>query len=248
VNSSTVACIVVAAGRGERLGAGRPKAFVEVGGRTPLEHVARTVALHTAIDHLVVVVPADLVGEARRMLDHAGLSERDGLTSTVVAGGDTRQASVAHGLTALADSDDIVLVHDAARCLMPGQVYERVVEAIRSGHSAAIPVLPVVDTMKRVSDGAVVGTVDRSELRVVQTPQGFRRGVLFAGHEAAIRRGDDAVTDDAGLVERLGIPVHVVDGDDRGLKITRPFDLAVAGALAVDPDVSAGLVDDEATS
>lgn len=234
MSTSTVACIVVAAGRGERLGAGRPKAFIEIGDRTPLEHVAATLARGLTIGHLVAVVPPDLVAEARRLLAVAGPpgSAAD-MQVTIVPGGDTRQASVAAGLAVLHDTDDIVLVHDAARCLTPPDVYDRVVTAVRHGHDAVVPTLPVVDTIKRVAGGVVAETIDRGDLRIVQTPQGFRRHVLVAAHEAAGERPAEAATDDAGLVERIGVPVHVVEGDDRALKITRPFDLAVAGALAV---------------
>lgn len=233
MSTSTVACIVVAAGRGQRLSAGQPKAFVEVGGRTPVEHVARIVTRDTAVDHLVVVVPPEHMSPARQLLQDAGATAPTaGIHVTVVPGGATRQESVAAGLTVLQDTDEVVLVHDAARCLAPAAVYGRVIAAVRRGHRAVIPVLPVVDTIKQVTGDTVTGTVDRSGLRVVQTPQGFRRGVLLAAHEAAVQAGGETATDDAGLVERIGVPVHVVDGDDRGLKITRPFDLTVANALS----------------
>jgi len=237
VKTSGASCIVVAAGRGDRLGAGQPKAFVPVGGRTAVEHVVHTVATQTSIARLVIVVPGDQIDATRRLLDTGGFTRLNAQTSvTVVAGGTTRQESVAAGMAALHDSEDdsedIVLVHDAARCLTPGDVFERVIAAIRDGHDAAVPVLPVVDTIKQVSDDTVIATVDRSNLRVVQTPQGFRRAALLAAHEAAVRSGGDAATDDAGLVERMGMRVHLVDGDDRALKITRPFDLTVADALA----------------
>jgi 2-C-methyl-D-erythritol 4-phosphate cytidylyltransferase len=147
---------------------------------------------------------------------------------TVVAGGETRQRSVAAALAAVPAYLPVVLVHDAARALAPPELIERVAAAVRDGHEAVIPVLPVVDTVKEVAaDGSVIGTVDRAALRLVQTPQGFRRDVLALAHETAV----DALTDDAGLVEKLGVRVHCVPGDERALKITRPFDLAVAQAL-----------------
>jgi 2-C-methyl-D-erythritol 4-phosphate cytidylyltransferase len=119
-------------------------------------------------------------------------------------------------------------VHDAARALVPPRLVERVAAAVRGGHDAVIPVLPVVDTIKRVADdGRVLGTLDRSSLRAVQTPQGFRRAVLEAAHAAAV--GDH--TDDAGLAEKLGVPVQSVEGDEAALKITRPMDLEVAALL-----------------
>jgi 2-C-methyl-D-erythritol 4-phosphate cytidylyltransferase len=146
----------------------------------------------------------------------------------VVAGGAERQASVAAALAAVPAGPEIVLVHDAARALTPPELVESVAEAVRAGHDAVIPVLPVVDTIKDVGAGEVVlGTVDRSALRAVQTPQGFRRSVLAAAHAAA----GDPLTDDAGLVEKLGIPVVCVPGSEYALKVTRPFDLALAEHL-----------------
>jgi 2-C-methyl-D-erythritol 4-phosphate cytidylyltransferase len=122
----------------------------------------------------------------------------------------------------------IVLVHDAARALVPPSLVQRVAAAVRDGHDAVIPVLPLVDTVKQVDDSDhVIGTVDRSVLRAVQTPQGFRRAVLEAAHRAAV----DALTDDAGLVEKLGVRVMCVPGSEAALKITRPHDLAVAEVL-----------------
>jgi 2-C-methyl-D-erythritol 4-phosphate cytidylyltransferase len=146
----------------------------------------------------------------------------------VVAGGATRQESVARGLAAVPAEFEIVLVHDAARALTPPELIDAVAAAVRDGHGAVIPALPVVDTVKRVGEsGEVVTTVDRSELRAVQTPQGFRREVLVKAHAQA---GGEH-TDDAGMVERLGLPVHCVPGSDLAMKITRPIDLVIAEAL-----------------
>jgi 2-C-methyl-D-erythritol 4-phosphate cytidylyltransferase len=135
----------------------------------------------------------------------------------------------------------VVLVHDAARALTPPELVESVAAAVRAGCAAVIPVLPVVDTIKEVgSAGAaggheppgglsevVLGTVDRTELRSEQTPQGFRRDVLAAAHAAGL----DAHTDDAGMVEKAGVPVTCVPGSDLAMKITRPLDLVIAEAL-----------------
>lgn len=146
----------------------------------------------------------------------------------VVAGGASRQASVAAALAAVPEHFGIVLVHDAARALTPPELVEAVADAVRGGHGAVIPVLPVVDTIKQVDDfGRVVGTVDRSVLRAVQTPQGFRRDVLTSAHAAAV----DEHTDDAGLAEKIGVAVHTVPGAEAAMKITRPFDLAIAELL-----------------
>ncbi len=134
-------------------------------------------------------------------------------------------------------------MHDAARALAPPELADEVAAAVRAGHPAVVPVLPLVDTVKRTDEGgAVAATVDRSDLRLVQTPQGFRRDVLVRAHALAgaaptdspvtdDRPADGPATDDAGLVERLGVPVHTIPGRDSALKVTRPFDLVVAEAL-----------------
>ena len=214
-DADRVGCVVVAAGQGTRLAAGRPKAFVELAGTTLLEHAVSRV-LDAGVHHVVAVVPADLVDTTRALLaDRAG----------VVAGGAERQDSVALGLAALPGDVDVVLVHDAARCLAPPSLVVAVAHAVQAGSAAVVPGLPVVDTLKEVApDGTVVATVAREPLRAVQTPQGFRRDVLARAHEAA----DAAATDDAALVERIGEHVRVVDGDPLALKITTADDLALA--------------------
>lgn len=146
----------------------------------------------------------------------------------VVAGGATRRDSVAAALAATPAEFDIILVHDAARALTPPELIETVAEAVRSGHDAVIPGLPVIDTIKEVSgEGRVVATVDRELLRAVQTPQGFRREVLAKAHLFA--PGEH--TDDAGMVEQLGVAVHTVAGHPRALKITTPWDLVIAETI-----------------
>lgn len=217
--------VITAAGSGTRLGAAVPKAFVPLAG-VPIVQRALEGALATGLFSAVVITaPA----EQRRAME--GLA---GGRATVVEGGPTRQESVAAGLGALPDDASIVLVHDAARPLTPAEVFERVVSAVRGGHRAVVPALPVTDTIKRVGagDGAgaepVEATVDRAPLRAVQTPQGFDRALLARAHAAFT---GDAATDDAGLVEALGERVWVVAGSERSLKITTPWDLAVAESL-----------------
>jgi 2-C-methyl-D-erythritol 4-phosphate cytidylyltransferase len=152
---------------------------------------------------------------------------------TVIAGGRTRQDSVRLGLGVLPDEVDVVLVHDAARPFVPASTIARVLAAIEDGADAVVPAVPVADTIKRVSaDGLVLGTVERAELRAAQTPQGFQRGPLSAAHQYARMANLLDVSDDAGLVERHGGKVVVVEGDARSFKITRPFDLAVAELMA----------------
>lgn len=145
----------------------------------------------------------------------------------VVAGGAERGDSVAAGLAALSGEVGVVLVHDAARCLAPGSLFDRVVAAVQAGAPAVVPGLPVVDTIKEVDEsGHVVGTPDRTRLRAVQTPQGFQRDVLERAHAVS-----SEATDDAGLVERLGERVLVVDGDALALKVTTPGDLETAARI-----------------
>ncbi len=211
------ALILVAAGSGTRLAAGVPKALVEVGGRSLLQHCLDTADTVSRISEIVVVVPAGQVAEVAATLR--------GRQAAVVAGGLTRDASVRAGLAQVTQADD-VLVHDAARPFVPAEVYERVIDALADAQ-AVVPAIPVVDTIKRVRDGVVVDTPPRDELVAVQTPQGFRVSALLAAHD-----GDDrGVTDDAMRVERAGIRVRVVTGSPRGFKITTPFDLAVAAAM-----------------
>ena len=217
-----VAVLVVAAGLGLRLGPGGPKALRSLAGQPLLVHAVRRVRAANSVAAVIVAAPPSDVAAVGALL---------GPGVTVVAGGATRQASVAAALAAVPDGPDIVLVHDAARALAPTALIEAVAAAVRGGHDAVIPVLPVVDTVKEVAaSGAVVGTVDRSVLRAVQTPQGFRRSVLVAAHASAV----DHHTDDAGLVEKLGVTVHTVPGHETAFKITKPLDLVLAEALLAD--------------
>lgn len=146
---------------------------------------------------------------------------------TVVPGGAERTHSVAAGLAALRDEVDVVLVHDAARCLAPASLFDRLVAAVAAGADAVVPGLLVTDTIKQVDPaGHVVATPDRSSLRAIQTPQAFRRSVLLQAHASGVE-----ATDDAGLVERLGGTVTVIDGDDLAFKVTTPADLERASRI-----------------
>jgi 2-C-methyl-D-erythritol 4-phosphate cytidylyltransferase len=216
-----VAVLVPAAGLGLRLGPGGPKALRLLGGEPLLVHAVRRLAEAACVGCLVVAAPPAEVAAVRELLAPVA-------RVTVVPGGATRQESVGAALAAVPAHFEIVLVHDAARALAPAALVEAVAHEVRQGRDAVIPVLPVVDTIKEIAaGGAVVGTVDRSVLRVVQTPQGFRRSVLVAAHAAAV----DEHTDDAGLVEKLGLAVHTVPGAEAALKITRPVDLVIAEVL-----------------
>lgn len=207
-----IGVILVAAGEGSRFGG--PKAFLDLAGRTLLE---RSAAAFAAFLDRVAVLRAEDVGRA------------DLLGWTLVPGGARRRDSVAAGLAALRPASGIVLVHDAARPLVPPQVVARVAEA--AVHApAVIPVVPVIDTIKHVDGRRVVETPDRGALVAVQTPQAFRVDLLRRALEAS----DSDATDEAALVEALGVEVLTVAGDPRNLKITAPDDLRVAVALLQD--------------
>jgi 2-C-methyl-D-erythritol 4-phosphate cytidylyltransferase len=215
----TVGVVVPAAGAGTRLGPGAPKALRELAGEPLLVHAVRRLRECPSVGPVVVAAPVGAVQQVAALLSAYAV--------VVVAGGLQRQDSVAAGLAALPDVD-FVLVHDAARALVPVAVVEAVVQALRDGAEAVIPVLPVADTIKRVTvDGVVSDTVPREDLRIGQTPQGFRREVLRAAHLAA----PGSLTDDAGLVEALGVKVQTVPGAAAAFKVTSPFDLLVAEAV-----------------
>ncbi len=204
-----------------RLAAGMPKAFVPLEGRPLLWHCVRGLLASGCIHVVVVAVGAQLHDRARAVLAEAGEQVR------IVTGGAHRSDSVRAALHGVPDAD-VVVVHDAARCLTPVSVIRTVVQAVLAGTPAVVPVLAVVDTIKQVdADGCVVRTVDRSALRAVQTPQGFAADLLRRAHQAP----SALATDDAGLVEALGVPVVTVPGHPDAFKITTAFDLAVAQML-----------------
>ncbi|AVL97858.1 2-C-methyl-D-erythritol 4-phosphate cytidylyltransferase [Microbacterium paraoxydans] len=228
------AIIVVAAGSGTRLEAGAPKAFVGIDGRTILRHALDGV-FAAAPMQVIVVAPAGYEGDAQTELLAAAGDRAD--LGRVVTGGATRQESVAAGLAALWGDVSTVLVHDAARALTPPEVIDAVAAAV-IGDAGAVPSLPVVDTLKRVADGLVVGTVDRAELAAAQTPQGFPRGPLEAAYAEATAQGVE-YTDDAALFAAAGHAVRLVPGSERSFKITTPADLERARLLvATAPDSS----------
>lgn len=214
------AIIVVAAGSGTRLGRGVPKAFAALAGSTILEHALRGLAGLDA--SIVVVVPAGFEADA------SAAAERAGVAASVVVGGATRADSVAAGLERVGE-ERFVLVHDAARALAPRSLVERVVEALRGGARAVVPVLPVVDTIRESGAAGLGRIVDRSTLRAMQTPQGFDAQLLRAASADAIARADS--TDDAQLVQALGEPVVSVPGDELAFKITTAADADRAEAL-----------------
>lgn len=218
--------VVVAAGSGTRLGAGIPKALVEVGGATLL---ARSLSAILGLEEearVVVVAPASHLEETDAVVDAVAGAARASLD--VVVGGATRQGSVRAGLDALAASVDTVLVHDAARALTPTSLFAAVARAVRDDDAGVVPGLPVTDTVKRVGGaGECLGTVDRSDLVGVQTPQGFPRAALAAAYASA----DAEHTDDAALFQAAGGAVRVIPGDALAFKVTTAWDLRRAEEL-----------------
>lgn len=230
-------CLLLAAGSGERLNASVPKAFIQLAGVPLVAHALNAALRVPDIEVIVIAVPRGWEKSARVAATRAAPSARKPAPRVeVIAGGATRMDSVALSVAALGRDIAFVLVHDAARALAPPHVFESVVGALRDGAEAVVPVVPVVDTIKVVdwdggdSDREVVhATPDRSSLRIAQTPQGFRRATL----ERALARtvADTAATDDASLVEALGIEVRVIPGDRDAFKLTYPPDVILAEVL-----------------
>jgi len=218
----SVGVIVVAGGRGQRLGAAVPKQLLEIGGKTLLRRSVEAFDSHPRVSVLVVVLPPELVASGASLV---GPTARPCL---VVAGGSRRQDSVARGLEAMPDGPAIVLVHDAARPFADSALISRVIEgAEREG--AAIAAVPVRDTVKHVGDdGLVARTIRREEIRLAQTPQGFRREVLVRAVQRGL--GGAEATDEAMLVEIGGERVRIVDGSPENVKITTSEDLVAARA------------------
>jgi 2-C-methyl-D-erythritol 4-phosphate cytidylyltransferase/2-C-methyl-D-erythritol 2,4-cyclodiphosphate synthase len=230
-----VAVVVVAAGSGTRLGAGGPKAMVGIDAASILRHALDGV-FRAPLAQIIVVAPATHQGDALTDALAAAGDRRE--LVTVVAGGETRQDSVAAGLRALWPDVEYVLVHDAARALTPPDVFRRVLAALQDGLPGVVPTLPVVDTLKRVAGADVREGVDRSDLVAAQTPQGFRRDIL----ETSYRIADREYTDDAALVASAGHPIAIVQGDPLAFKITTPADLDRARHLVSPvPAVQVGL-------
>lgn len=209
--------ILVAAGRGERLGGELPKAFVDLGGKSLLRRSAEALSASDEIGALIVVAPPGFEFQARNE------TASTGKLRAVVRGGKTRQDSVRAGLRKTQPRDRVVLVHDAARPFVDESVIARVIAGVRD-HGAAIPVVPVVDTIKKVQGGRVGATVDRAVLGAAQTPQGFNRSALLRAYARAAR-ARVALTDEAMAMERESHPVAAVAGSAENFKITTKDDL-----------------------
>jgi 2-C-methyl-D-erythritol 4-phosphate cytidylyltransferase len=212
--------VLVAAGRGERLGEDRPKAFARLGELPLLAEPLRRLDESAAVVGIVVVAPTGWEEPAILLAEQIGASK----VSACVPGAASRAGSVQVGLDEVPDDAAVVLVHDAARPLLPPELVDRLLAALGEGFDGAVPGLPVSDTVKRTAGGVVVETLPREELVAVQTPQAFVGSVL----RAAFAASDDlsAVTDCASLVEAAGGRVKVVTGDERLLKVTTRADLA----------------------
>ena len=209
----TSAAIIAGAGMGHRLGADIPKALIQIDGITLIERAFA--ALSTVVDEIIITAPAGYEVEFQKIV---------GESATVITGGVLRSDSVNLALKSLSTSIKHVLVHDAARALASADLATRVLTELRGGESAVVPVIHVVDTIKEIDrDGYVKNTPDRTALKAVQTPQGFALDVLKRAHAAS----EDA-TDDAALVEALGIKVKTIAGEARAMKVTNPEDIAIA--------------------
>lgn len=233
----TLSVIVVAAGSGERLGSTRPKAFVDLAGSTLLERSLGPIADLDTLAHVVVVAPAGWVEPARQL---AAKTLGKDIAIDVVEGGATRSESVRRGLETVPDSASIVLIHDAARCMTPQAVFERVIDAVRASAPGVIPTLDVVDTMvpRDRETGVTQSAIDRDGLAITQTPQGFDARALRDAYAAF----DGDATDDAEVLRRAGHEVVSVEGDRDSLKITYPHDLdALAAKLSGSPDLRIGV-------
>jgi 2-C-methyl-D-erythritol 4-phosphate cytidylyltransferase len=216
--------VLVAAGRGERLGEDRPKAFVRLGELPLLAEPLRRLDESDWIDAVVVVAPAEWEEPAILLAEEVGASK----VTACVTGGATRTASVRAGVAEVPADATVILVHDAARPLLPDEVIGRLIGALGEGHDGAVPVLPVTDTVKRVRDGVVDETLRRDELVTVQTPQAFNAAAL----RAALAAGTEG-PDCASLVEANGGRIRTVEGDERLLKVTTRADLDRVAAWLV---------------
>jgi 2-C-methyl-D-erythritol 4-phosphate cytidylyltransferase len=224
--SADVGVVIVAAGSGSRTGSTELKQFRWVAGKPMLLHSVQRFQARADVAMVVCVLPRAFAGDPPPWLFQADTNRL-----LLSVGGRERQESVANGLEDLPPEVGIVVVHDAARPLVTDTTIDAVILAARQGHGA-LAALPVVDTLKEVDgDGRVVRTVDREHLWRAQTPQAFPRAVIERAHETA-RRERVIATDDAALCERIGVPVVVVRGSERAMKITDDLDFARAEALA----------------
>ena len=213
----SVAVVLLAAGKGERLGAKAPKAFVELAGKSLLEHsIFRALATEN-LKQLIIAVPES---HLEQTLEFEKQLSNQGVDIRVVVGGATRQKSVSESLAVLAGGIDIVLVHDSARSLASTDLFNRVAQAVFENQIGVIPALHVADTIKRYKGDVIQETIERSDLVRAQTPQGFPASVLVAAHVGAT----EEFTDDAALVQSIGGTVMMIEGEEQAMKITTAED------------------------
>ncbi|AEG82360.1 MULTISPECIES: 2-C-methyl-D-erythritol 4-phosphate cytidylyltransferase [Corynebacterium] len=227
-----VVAIVAAAGKGKRLGAELPKAYVPLRGKALLVRSVQAMLTSGIVDEVIVIISPEMQDYAERILGQAGLLPSPEIPVRLVHGGEERADSVWCGLQSLPDKDAVVLIHDSARALTPPGMIARVARAVLEGAEAVIPVLPVADTIKEVDGTTVLRTPVRSSLRAVQTPQGFDLAQLRAANLAYFEQQPEFIaTDDASLMEWFGVNVQCVQGDPMAFKVTTPLDYALAKAV-----------------
>jgi 2-C-methyl-D-erythritol 4-phosphate cytidylyltransferase len=217
--------VIPAAGEGVRMGTGLAKQFMELEGRPLLAVTLENFERCSAVESVFVVVPANRVSYCKeKIVNRYGLSK----VGQVISGGKRRQDSVRLGLEAAQGKFDLVLIHDGVRPFVQPEFIARIIRAA-SEHRAVIPALPLKETVKEVGkDGRVAGTIERGSLRLVQTPQAFRYDDILSAHRRAGDENWEGMTDDALLLEMMGIPVTVVEGEEENIKITTPYDLELA--------------------
>ena len=225
IPKETVVAIVPAAGSGVRMGAGRAKQFLEIRNKPLLAITLETFQKCDQVDAVILVVPEADVSFCRdHIVDPFGMHK----VVKIIAGGARRQDSVRMGVKATEGKYDLLLIHDGVRPMITVELVEKIIAAAGM-HRAVIAAMPAKETVKEVnSHYEVVGTYDRRRVWMVQTPQIFRYGDILAAHERAVSEGWEEATDDSLLMEKMGITVTVVEGSDRNIKVTTPFDLEMA--------------------
>ncbi|GGK21616.1 2-C-methyl-D-erythritol 4-phosphate cytidylyltransferase [Caldalkalibacillus thermarum] len=221
-----VSAVIVAAGKGKRMGLGKNKAFLDLEGKPLLVHTLSRWQRFSCVTDITVVAGEEELGLVKELIKQHRLSK----VRHVVAGGRERQESVFYGLKALGqEPPDVVLIHDGARPFLAEGYVQQVVDAVQR-YGAAILAVPVKDTIKVVDNGHIASTLDRSKLWAAQTPQGFKYALIVKAHEEARRQQREA-TDDAALVEAMGHAVYIVPGSEYNIKLTTPEDIDLARSI-----------------
>ena len=227
-NPTGTVAVIPAAGYGIRMGSGRAKQFLDLDGRPMLAATLEPFQNCSAVNAIILVVPSDDVDYCRKEIVAAFEFDK---VKKVVPGGERRQDSVRSGIEATNGRYGLLLIHDGVRPVIDKALIERVIEKAKT-HRAVITALPAKETVKEVTgQGEVVKTYDRKSVWLVQTPQVFRYQDIAAAHQKALSEGWEEATDDSLLVERLGIPVNVIEGSEKNIKVTTPFDLELARFL-----------------